>query len=1336
MRKDKRNSRLLKFLSLWLTLALLTVGMPVGAYAAEASGAGAGIEKEAVVEDAALAEGEEGEEGQNTPSENETQKPVEPAPAPAEVQAIEVNQGMSKHTGLNGGEETQIKQFVAGKQTVVMMKIPGSDSFTQEQAESAKGGYKLEVKSVTNGQEADSCEMTADGSSLSVKQAYDIESNPEKGWYVIANFEKGPDKGTYNFHMKNGDQEIGKLEGITFFETKKLNILVLPVNGYWSASYNPDAENGGGAPSAGAFSVKNMQFKDRDGSKKNWDQLCASLKSYLLDVYPVADANFDEGELIEAGTDQYDMVAEGNGQLNLWQEACKRQSKGKDGKDKYDLILAFVAYRQDKGTGQGYTMGKPANIITYTDVDMLPTVVHEIAHCYQVGDEYNGGSFNNKVNFPPNNYKGRDFVTGADIASTSGASEYWKAPAEYSGSKNVDKTGAGTMVNLTLHPFSLANQSFIKWGGVNDDGSLSGSEAGPTITYMGSGYTGCEGYYWTSSVIWDHLLKQFATKSKKEAADNAGGQTASAEDAVTNAAVFANALESGGADDENAFLDEEDDFYYDDDYRFGETRMIEVNGWLRKNKSGLAEVDYVSPMFSYDGDLETIEPIDENLKNDTANIYSFVALDDEKKVQLSVDGKPAAVPFYASFYNPSMPSTKKDQDRVNFNFDADYPTGTADFVIIKGKVGEDNSYSEENVIWRATADGVKTKKNPVAVSENTFRDNPDGYLVYADVNAESANLEWEVYLNDQADEPYDNADGKLYTEVYYCPDGDDGEAFYVGCSDDEDAFGESIRKGNISFKTNSRFEKTPWTKNAYVWVKVTNGVNGVDIYSDDNDITLSNSVIELSGAGIKKDRSNYYTECTGSEIRPTVKVKAKDPETGKYNISLKKDVDYTVTYKDNVNVGFATVEVQGIGSYAGKNTAEFEITKKALNATPASIPDMVYSASLDKDVQKYLRMTDAKAGELVYDKDFTVDFSGKKTLNELFPEAPQAATAVTVTYQGKGNYTGSSNTTVKFDVLPSGSDAAVLSNDNTKVVLKKTKMSYTGKAIKPAIKSVTVTVSGQSVALKSSEYKVVYSNNVAVGTMRVTVVGKKKYTGSAYATCEIAPKEVTSLSVTGLKDQPYSGNPVDVSKLPIVVKAGGITLTKDVDYVISANKADPSLYTKVTAKGAEKPSVLITLKESNGSGKQPKVTWKKGKEKVVKKNFSIVKTKLNSSAVTFSVSSSSISDNVVRSADKSKEIGYIRGITKAEQAEARGKYSYVIVGSGDGAALEKNADISGATLLKAFGVNIDPSEYDVTVSQTKADKIGSITYKAKSSSAAFSGKKVIKFLYLNSIKAN
>ena len=1329
----KTTVTLKKILCGMLSAAMIVTSMPIGALAAEAGSADAfaGITEEAEAEviidaeqfaetgAAVTAEADEiialgdGEEGGETTTEQ---------PAATEVGRVEINQGFSAHTGLNDGNETYMNDFVAKKQTAVIVKIPGSDDFTEDQAKSAVANFKLEAKAVTGGQESDNCELTASGENFSVKRAYDKDCDVVKGWYATANFPTGPDKGTYNFHVKNGDTEIATSNGVNFYETKPLNILVVPVNGYWGKHYE------GAAPSAGAFSCKNGTFKDPLGNDKEWSSLCTELKTYLLDVYPIAEVNFEEGNELEAGTKDYDMCND-DGQRKLWEEACKLQSKTKDGKDRYDLILAFVQYRQDQGSGQGYTYGKPTNIITYSDVDMLPTVAHEIAHCYQVGDEYDGGSFNSNVNFPPNGYSGRDFVSGANISSSSGASDYWMSPKQYksknSSGKNskININGAGTMVPLSLHPYSLSQEKFITWGGVDAAGNATASQIGPTISWMGSGYAGCDGYYWTTSVIWDHLFKNFVTKEKKDTssqqpAEEETEQTEETQDSSeaenSNADVYINALMSGEEDENSIFS--EDDFYYDDDCRWGDSRMVEVEGWLTKDKAAATGVKaQVAPMFSYDGDLEYIELL-EDIYKDSQDVYTFAALDANGKVIKSpVDGEWAVAEFYGGFFNPRGKAGVNDE--VHFRFDAEYPEGTADFVIVKGKVEDDGTYKGA-VVWQAT-------KAEEFIGE--FDKYPEGELLYADVNADTAEVMWDVYYKDQLySEPTDDA--LLYTEVYYCPQGDDGEAYYLGCSLDDD-----WTEGYIGFDM-SEF-KSEWTRNAYIWIKVSNGVNAIDIYSDENDVTLSNSVITLSGAGIKSSKEGgevtYTAECTGSAITPKVDVKAYNPETGKY-IGLKNGVDYEVSYSDNVQAGWATVSVQGIGSYAGKNTVEFEIVKKTLNATPENIPNMVYSTNLDKDIQKYLVLTDKNNNRLVYDTDFTVKYSAdgktKSTLAKLIPAPANGTVTVTVTYTGKGNYTGENKTKATFNVLPDATGTTDLSN--AKVTLKTESAEYTGKPIKPAVARVEL----DGKAVKASDYKVVYSGNTNVGTGRVTVVGKNSYTGSAAQTFAITPKKVKSISVSGIKNQPYTGSAIAVDSLPIVVKAGKIVLTKDVDYTV--NTVEGCDYTNVTTKAnkSQMPKIeikLISQADAVAANKKPseypKVEWDaKAKTTTITKSFSIIQTKLTSNAVSFGTKSSSVDKNIVKNADGSAKIGTMRKASKADHESYNGKYAYVINGTAD--ELAKDASLAEAISLTAFGKDIS-KDATVSITKTKSGKVGTITIKANKGTG-ISGKITAKFLYL------
>ena len=61
-------------------------------------------------------------------------------------------------------------------------------------------------------------------------------------------------------------------------------------------------------------------------------------------------------------------------------------------------------------------------------------------------------------------------------------------------------------------------------------------------------------------------------------------------------------------------------------------------------------------------------------------------------------------------------------------------------------------------------------------------------------------------------------------------------------------------------------------------------------------------------------------EWTGSAIEPGVTVSLDDEE-------LVKDIDYTLSYKNNVDLGSATVTVDGIGNYEGRKYASFHIVQ-------------------------------------------------------------------------------------------------------------------------------------------------------------------------------------------------------------------------------------------------------------------------------------------------------------------------------------------------------------------------------------------------------------------------
>ena len=65
---------------------------------------------------------------------------------------------------------------------------------------------------------------------------------------------------------------------------------------------------------------------------------------------------------------------------------------------------------------------------------------------------------------------------------------------------------------------------------------------------------------------------------------------------------------------------------------------------------------------------------------------------------------------------------------------------------------------------------------------------------------------------------------------------------------------------------------------------------------------------------------------TGKALTPAITVKNG-------NTTLKKDTDYTVSYKSNKAIGTAKVTVKGKGKYAGTTTSTFDINPKALKIT-------------------------------------------------------------------------------------------------------------------------------------------------------------------------------------------------------------------------------------------------------------------------------------------------------------------------------------------------------------------------------------------------------------------
>ena len=246
------------------------------------------------------------------------------------------------------------------------------------------------------------------------------------------------------------------------------------------------------------------------------------------------------------------------------------------------------------------------------------------------------------------------------------------------------------------------------------------------------------------------------------------------------------------------------------------------------------------------------------------------------------------------------------------------------------------------------------------------------------------------------------------------------------------------------------------------------GVGVTATYASGNLKFQATYLTPISGASISGIGTVYYT---GKALapKPTVKVGTT---------TLREGTDYTLSYKNNVNVGTASVIVTGKGNYTGTITKTFAIAKRSISGATVSVANQTYTGkALTPKPTVKVGATTLREGT-----DYSLSYA-----NNVSAGVDRASVTVT----GKGNYAGTA--TKKFTIAQRPVSAA------TVTVAAQT---YTGKALTP---KPTVKV-GSTTLREGTDYTLSYGGNVNVGTGSVTVVGKGNYTGSRKATFRIEPK--------------------------------------------------------------------------------------------------------------------------------------------------------------------------------------------------------------------------------------
>ena len=337
------------------------------------------------------------------------------------------------------------------------------------------------------------------------------------------------------------------------------------------------------------------------------------------------------------------------------------------------------------------------------------------------------------------------------------------------------------------------------------------------------------------------------------------------------------------------------------------------------------------------------------------------------------------------------------------------------------------------------------------------------------------------------------------------------------------------------------FSAVDGVKNTYEFTMPNYDVEVEAVFTDANDFSES-AVIVLQEGTREINTTSYSDVFDWTAHTPTVKSVMID------DTPLIEGTDYTVSKSSNItqtndtytitNVGDTiTFTFNGIGLYKGTKEIIYTITPHDIeNATITLAPtSLTYNQAAQTPEVSVSITENTVSHPLTITTDFTVTYP---------TDATNAGTK-TVNVSGTGNFAGSKNVTYTINRKDLMTDMVSLSS---------TSYVYDGTAKEP---TVTVTDNGNNVDL--SNFSIVYSNNINVGTTaNVRVTGKEdgNYSGYVDKAFTITASEIegdntftVELATSG-QTFTYNGS----AQTPaIVVKSGSTVLTQDYTVTYSNN---------------------------------------------------------------------------------------------------------------------------------------------------------------------------------------
>ena len=277
---------------------------------------------------------------------------------------------------------------------------------------------------------------------------------------------------------------------------------------------------------------------------------------------------------------------------------------------------------------------------------------------------------------------------------------------------------------------------------------------------------------------------------------------------------------------------------------------------------------------------------------------------------------------------------------------------------------------------------------------------------------------------------------------------------------------------------------------------------------------VSRSAVDLSdGARISLvggSADGYSTyPYRGTAVEPRVVVNYRDSSG---SCELKKGEDYIVSYSGNDAVGIATVTVTGINGARGSVSKEFRI------AGDGGIDiSKCHLGEHSLDCSEYLYTGSAVEPKLVWRDNFVegIDYTLSYRNN-------RAIGTGTVVVRGVGSYTGTSE--IPFSIVEK---YGFLQYSDAVTIDPLDDMVYTGEPLKPKL-VLRDKETGEEL-VENRDYRVVYENNVSVGTATIHIYegpynSGVKYRGTATCTFNIVDKLRKKIEEPSARSLTFTGN--------------------------------------------------------------------------------------------------------------------------------------------------------------------------------------------------------------------